>query len=138
MKSLFTIFCVKQGWMGLVGGEKGVQRIYLPGIKKGQLRNRILSDFPECREGADFLSQAEKEFSLAMQDFAAQQERLKAEYEKRKQPIVDQMGAEQKEIEDGDIDHSLEARQAACEALVNAVNALVQKKGSSSQSGLEH
>jgi len=63
MKSTFTIFCVKQGWMGLVGGEKGVQRIYLPGLKKGELRNRILSDFPECREGADFLSQAEKELT---------------------------------------------------------------------------
>jgi len=61
MKSTFTIFRVKPGWMGLVGGEKGVQRIYLPGLKKGELRNRILSDFPECREGAGFLSQAKKE-----------------------------------------------------------------------------
>jgi hypothetical protein len=108
-------------------------------MKTGILRG--LSKKAKARKEAEAkqrLSQAEKEFSLAMQDFAAQQERLKAEYKKRKQPIVDQMGAEQKEIEDGDIDHSLEARQAACEALVNAVNALVQKKGSSSQSGLEH
>jgi hypothetical protein len=108
-------------------------------MKTGILRG--LSKKAKARKEAEAkqrLSQAEKEFSLAMQDFAAQQERLKAEYEKRKQPIVDQMGAEQKEVDGGDIDHSLEARQAACEALVNAVNSLVQRKGSSGQSGLEH
>lgn len=88
-------------------------------------------------EAAQRLSQAEKELSLAVQDFAAQQKRLKAQYEKRKQPVIEQIGAEQTDVEEREIDHSLEARQAACEALVNAVTALVQRKGSSSQSGLE-
>jgi methylated-DNA-[protein]-cysteine S-methyltransferase len=63
MKSAFTTFRVKPGWMGLVGSEKGIQRIYLPGLKEEELRKRILSDFPECREGADFLSPAEKELT---------------------------------------------------------------------------
>ena len=63
MKNAFTTFRVKPGWMGLVGSEKGIQRIYLPGLKEEELQKRILSDFPECRRGADFLSQAQKELT---------------------------------------------------------------------------
>ena len=63
MKSAFTIFRVKVGWMGLVGNEKGVQRIFLPGLKKEELRQRILAEFPECLEGAGFLGQAKKELT---------------------------------------------------------------------------
>jgi len=61
MKNAFTTFRVKPGWIGLVGSEKGIQRIYLPGLKEEELRERILSDFPECGEGADFLMPAQKE-----------------------------------------------------------------------------
>lgn len=61
MKSAFTIFQVKIGWMGLVGNKKGVQRIFLPGLKKEELRRRILAEFPEAQEGAAFLGQAKKE-----------------------------------------------------------------------------
>lgn len=63
MKRAFTTFRVKPGWMGLVGSERGIQRIYLPGLKEEELRKRILSDFPESREGADFLSRAERELA---------------------------------------------------------------------------
>jgi methylated-DNA-[protein]-cysteine S-methyltransferase len=63
MKNAFTTFRVKPGWMGLVGNENGVQRIYLPGLKKEELRKRILTDFPECQEGAGFLAQAKKELT---------------------------------------------------------------------------
>ncbi len=63
MKSAFTIFRVKPGWTGLVGNEEGIQRIYLPGLKEEELRKHILSDFPGCREGADFLNQAKKELT---------------------------------------------------------------------------
>ena len=63
MKRAFVIFRVKVGWMGLVGSEKGVQRIYLPGARKEELRRRILSEFPECPEGAAFLGQAKKELT---------------------------------------------------------------------------
>jgi methylated-DNA-[protein]-cysteine S-methyltransferase len=63
MKSTFTIFRVKMGWMGLVGNEKGIQRIFLPGLKKKELRRRILAEFPEGHEEAAFLSQAKKELT---------------------------------------------------------------------------
>jgi uncharacterized phage infection (PIP) family protein YhgE len=74
------------------------------------------------------LNSAQKELASAEQNFAAEQERLQAEYEKRKQPALDQIRVEEKEVEDQDVDGSLETRRAACEVLVNAVNALVERK----------
>lgn len=74
---------------------------------------------------------AQKKLAITTQHFTAEQERLRDEYEKRKQPIIDQIRDQQKEAENQEIDWSLEARRAACEALANAVNALLQRKGSS-------
>jgi len=61
MKIAFELFQVDQGWMGLVGNEKGVQRIYLPGLKREDLQNRIFSEFPGCEEGAGFLNKAKEQ-----------------------------------------------------------------------------
>jgi len=63
MKSTFTIFRVDPGWVGLVGNRRGVQRIFLPGFGKEELRERILGEFPEAVEGVDFLEKAQKELS---------------------------------------------------------------------------
>jgi hypothetical protein len=79
-------------------------------------------------EATQRLNSARKELASAMQRFTAEQERLRDEYGRRKQPITEQMQHQQKKIEDQEIDGSLEARQAACEALANAVNALKQRK----------
>jgi methylated-DNA-[protein]-cysteine S-methyltransferase len=62
MKSFFTIFRVKAGWMGLVGNEKGVQRIFLPGLEKGKLRELIQREFPESQEEAGFLDRVKSQF----------------------------------------------------------------------------
>jgi hypothetical protein len=79
-------------------------------------------------EATQRLNQAEDELATAKQRFAARQEELGAELEKRKQPVISQVQVEQREIEQGEKDASLEARQAACEALINSVNALVERK----------
>jgi len=63
MKSAFTIFRVEPGWMGLVGNERGVQRIYLPEGEEEKLRRRILLDFPAIQEGAGYLGKAKKELT---------------------------------------------------------------------------
>ena len=47
MEKAFIIFKVPLGWMGLVGNENGVERIFLPGLKKEELRREILEEFPE-------------------------------------------------------------------------------------------
>ena len=63
MEKAFIIFKVPLGWMGLVGNENGVERIFLPGLKKEELRREILEEFPECREDTKFLRQSQKELT---------------------------------------------------------------------------
>ncbi len=78
-------------------------------------------------EAAQRLKSAQRELTLAVQYFTAEQERIRDDYERRKQPVIEQIRDRQKEIENQEIDASLETRRAACEALVNAVNALLQR-----------
>jgi len=61
MKSSYVIFRVKLGWMGLVGNEKGVERIHLPGLTKEELRKRIEQEFPESREEKTLLEGPQRE-----------------------------------------------------------------------------
>jgi methylated-DNA-[protein]-cysteine S-methyltransferase len=61
MKSSYIIFQVQRGWMGLVGNEKGIQRIYLPGLGKEELRKRIQREFPGSGEGQTFLEGPKRE-----------------------------------------------------------------------------
>jgi methylated-DNA-[protein]-cysteine S-methyltransferase len=57
----FVVFQTKLGWMGLVGGEKGVARIYLPEPSRADLLHRIYREFPGCQEGSELLAEAKKE-----------------------------------------------------------------------------
>ncbi len=61
MKIRYTVFEVNSGWMGLVGNEKGVLRIYLPALAKAPLKKRILAEFPESQESSGPFKQARKE-----------------------------------------------------------------------------
>lgn len=79
------------------------------------------------------LNTAQRELALAVQNFTAEQERLRDEYERKRQPVIEQIRDHQKEIEHIETDGSLEDRRLACETLVNAVNALLQRKTSSLQ-----
>jgi chromosome segregation ATPase len=85
------------------------------------------------REITHRLNTAQRELALAVQNFTAEQERLRDEYERKKQPVIEQIRDHQKEIEHIETDGSLEDRRVACEALVNAVNALLQRKTSALQ-----
>ena len=79
------------------------------------------------------LNTAQRELELAMLDFTVVQERLPDEYERKRQPVIEQIRDRQKKIEHLETDGSLEDRRVACEALINAVNALLQRKTSSLQ-----
>jgi hypothetical protein len=79
-------------------------------------------------EATQRLASAQEELASAVQDFKAEKEKLRNEHEKRKQSVMEQIRDEEKEVENQDVDGSLETRQAACEALVNAVNALVARE----------
>jgi len=74
------------------------------------------------------LDSAERELALTVQHFTAEQERLRDEYEIRKQPIIDQVRCLSKWIGNQEFDRSLEDRRDACDSLANAVNAILQRK----------
>jgi len=74
------------------------------------------------------LKTAEGDLRLAVRRFTDEQERLRDEYERRKQPVIEQIRDLQKRIKNQEFDHSLEDRRAACESLANAVNVLLERK----------
>lgn len=74
------------------------------------------------------LNDAQSALESAVPNSAAEQERLRNEYEKRKHLATARIAQLQKEVKDADVDGSLADRQAACEALANAVNAFLKRK----------
>lgn len=81
-------------------------------------------------EATQRVNSAEKELESAVQNFSFEQKKLLDEYEKREQPIIEQIQNQEEEIENQEVDNSIEARRIACEALVNTVNELVLRKRS--------
>jgi methylated-DNA-[protein]-cysteine S-methyltransferase len=63
MRVPYIVFLTKLGWMGLVGDEKGVRRIYLPETSRADLLSRIYREFPGCQEGSELLEKAKKEIT---------------------------------------------------------------------------
>jgi len=74
------------------------------------------------------LNTVQRELELAMLNFTEMQERLRDEYERKRQPVIEQIRDCQKKIENLETDGSLEDRWFACEALIDAVNTLLQRK----------
>jgi hypothetical protein len=74
------------------------------------------------------LNDAQSELELTMRNFNAEQISLRNECEQKKQPVITQIRDCEKKNERMVADDSLEDRRLACEALVNAVNAFLQRK----------
>jgi uncharacterized phage infection (PIP) family protein YhgE len=74
------------------------------------------------------LNTGQRELELAMLDFTEAQEKLRDEFERKRQPVIEQIKDRQKKIENLETDDSLEDRWFACEALIDAANALLQRK----------
>ncbi len=71
------------------------------------------------------------ELEVTLSSFTADQEKLHDNYEKIKQEITDKIESLHKTLEKLETDISVEPRKVACNALVNAVNALQQRNPSS-------
>jgi hypothetical protein len=99
-----------------------------------QMKVSIFSPFArrakshETAETTRKLDAVKSELESAVKAFKVEQEKLHDEYEKRKQTVTEQVRSLEKNIEGLDTDSSLEDRQFACEELVNAVKALLQRK----------
>jgi hypothetical protein len=102
-----------------------------------KMKTGILRRFSEkakaqkVAEATQRLNSAQTELASATEHFNAEKQRLLMEYEGGKRPVTEQIRDLQKEVEKLEVDGSLEARRAACEALADAVNALVERKRSS-------
>ncbi len=71
---------------------------------------------------------AQDQLELAILDFTKAQEKVRDEYETKRQPVIEQLRDCQKKIEVLETDGSREDRWFACEALIDAVNGLLQRK----------
>ncbi|MGD0994139.1 MAG: hypothetical protein ABR909_01280 [Candidatus Bathyarchaeia archaeon] len=80
------------------------------------------------------LKSAKNGLEVALQSFTAEQEKLHDNYEKKKQEITERVDALHKALEKLETDTSIDARQAACNALANTINALLQRTPPSSES----
>jgi hypothetical protein len=73
------------------------------------------------------LESAKKQLEVAQQNFTSEKEKINGHYQKKKLEINRKLESLRKELEKQETDTSVDARQAACKALVNAVDALVQR-----------
>jgi hypothetical protein len=80
-------------------------------------------------ETRERLNATQSELASVVQHFAVEQERLHGDYEKTKQSVIEKIQGYEKEIERQETDDSLEAREAACEALIKAVKSFLERKG---------
>ena len=74
------------------------------------------------------LNDKQMELELVMLDFSAKQKELRAEYERKREPVLEEIKKFRKIIQIMETDSSLEERWFACEALIDAVNAFLQRK----------
>jgi len=80
------------------------------------------------------LTAEQREFELATLNFKAIKQKIRDEYERRSRPVFNEITSFQKKLDDGETDISLEDRWFACEALIDAVNSLLQRNSALSSS----
>ena len=83
------------------------------------------------------LEDKERELELVILNYNAELKGLREEYVRKLEPVAEQKKLFQKKIEDLDDDGSLEERWFACEALIDALNAFLQRKAAQAHDSLE-
>jgi len=74
------------------------------------------------------LNNRQTELELVMLDFNVKQKELRAEYDRKKEPVLEQIKKFHKIIQNLETDGSLEERWFACETLIDALNTFLQRK----------
>jgi hypothetical protein len=92
--------------------------------------HRVSKKERERREIAivEELTEKQTQLELAMLDLKQAQKKLREEFDKRKEPVLEDIKKFQKKIEDLETDISLEERWFACEALIDSLNMFLQRK----------
>jgi len=63
-----------------------------------------------------------------MLDFSTKQKELRAEYERKREPVLEEIKKFRRIVQTMETDSSLEERWFACEALIDAINSFLQRK----------
>ncbi len=79
-------------------------------------------------EAVQRLSDKQQELEVTVLNFREQQKLLREEFDRKREPVLDDVKAFQKRVKDMDEDGSLEERWFACEALIDVVNNFFQRK----------
>jgi len=74
------------------------------------------------------LTNKQNELELAIMDLKQSQRALREEFDRKREPVTEEIKKYQRLIEDLEVDGSLEERWFACEALADAVNMFLQRK----------
>jgi len=74
------------------------------------------------------LSEKQREVELAILELNVERKQVREEWEQTREPVSDQIKYFQKRIDNLETDGSLEERWFACETLIDAVNAFLQRK----------
>ena len=76
------------------------------------------------------LNDKQTELELVMLDFSAKQKELRSDYDKKREPVLEEIKKFRRIIQVMETDGSLEERWFACESLIDAVNTFLQRKSS--------
>ena len=74
------------------------------------------------------LNDKQTELELVMLDFSAKQKEMRADYDRKREPVLEEIKKFRRIIQVMETDGSLEERWFACEALIDAVNTFLQRK----------
>lgn len=77
---------------------------------------------------AEEISDKQRQLELALLDSKCKEKNLRNDYERIREPFLEEIITFQKRVEDLEEDGSLEERWFACEALIDAVNTFLQRK----------
>ena len=74
------------------------------------------------------LNDKQTELELVMLDFNTKQKELRVEYERKREPVLEEIKKFRRIVQTMETDSSLEERWFACEALIDAINSFLQRK----------
>ena len=74
------------------------------------------------------LNDKQTELELVMLDFSAKQKELRAEFDRKREPVLEEIKKFRRIVQTLETDSSLEERWFACEALIDAINSFLQRK----------
>lgn len=106
--------------------EKNVKTSFLQPLKK-------LAQEQKISELTQRLDNARHLLALAAQESDVEKQRMREEFEKKKQDAINNVQSLEKEIETKRVDTSIAVRKEAIKALATAVNALVQRNTEASK-----